>query len=154
MKEPELLSLNFSYWFLQTIAMMVTVFLIPKLKVSGPIAAFTTVATLAFINSKVWDAALFFSIPNSLTNQTILLFLTNGLIFWVVVKVLPGIEVEGILAALIAPVVFTVCSLLIFHFGSQIDWIKVSDYLIAALKDWRAYMQSAAPQAINQVPPK
>ncbi len=118
---------DITYWVYQTIAMMVTCFLIPKLKVSGPIPALATVIVLAFVNSHWWNAALFLSIPTTLSSQTLMLLGVNGVIFWIVVKVLPGIEVEGILPAIAAPVVFTICSVFIAQYGATVNWSDVYD---------------------------
>ena len=101
--------------------MLLTCLLIPNLTVSGPIPAFLTVVALGFVNAKAWDTALFFQIPNQVSYQALTLFLANGIIFWIVVKVLPGIEVKGVLPALIAPVVFTICSLVIDTYGKDVD---------------------------------
>ena len=116
------MSFDPAYWALQCVAMLLTCLLIPKLTVSGPIPALLTVVVLAFVNSHLWSTALFLKIPDELAYKTVLLFLTNGLLFWVVVKILPGIEVEGIFAALLAPVVFSIMSLLIDQYKDQIDW--------------------------------
>lgn len=132
---------NVDYWFLQTLAMLVTALLIPGLKVSGPLGALTTVIAIAFFNSQAWDAALFFQIPDEITIHTGLLFLTNGILFLILVKLLPGIEVEGIMPALIAPVVFTATSLVISHYRVDIDWAQVIDYGIGVLEYIKSYFE-------------
>lgn len=137
-----LLSLDLTHWVLQTIAMIITALLIPKLTITSPLGALLTVITLAFINSKVWDAALFFQIPNTLSSQAILLFLTNGIIFWLIIKLLPGIEVEGILPALAAPVVFTLCSMGLEVVGPMIDWSEVYDTIVQILGSLREHFQT------------
>lgn len=101
---------------------MVTALLIPGLRLKGPIPAFLTVVAIALINSQLWDAALFFKIPDNFTAQAGTLLLANGVLFWVVVKLLPGIEISGILPALAAPVVFTVLSLAVAKYRGEIDW--------------------------------
>jgi len=141
----ESLPFSFNYWFLQTLAMGVTAALIPKLRITSLFGALAAVVALAFVNAVAWDAALFFSIPNSLSTQTALLFLTNGAIFWVVVKLVPGIEVEGVFAALIAPVVFTFSSVLIYHYGREIDWVKVFDFTLQLLAQLRDYFKQVPP---------
>lgn len=117
-----LFSFNLEFWALQTVAMMLTALLIPGLTVSGPIGALMAVAALAFINTKVWDTALFMSVPDSLTLKAGMLLLVNGAIFWVMVKAMPGIAVRGILPALAAPVVFTILTLTIPDVAKRIDW--------------------------------
>ena len=142
------MSIDPAYWALQCVAMLLTCFLIPKLTVSGPIPALMTVVALAFINSHLWSTALFLKIPNEFAYKAILLFLTNGVLFWVVVKILPGIEVEGVFAALLAPVVFSIMSLLIDQYKDQIDWPlvwKTTLDFMTKVKDYFAdYNKSSA----------
>ena len=128
--------------------MVITALAIPRLKITSPFGALAIVVALALVNSKLWDAALFFSIPDSFSTKALMLLGANGLIFWILVKLLPGIEVEGFLPALAAPVVFTLCSLVIDHYGSQIDWVKVLDFLIDGLRGARSYFQDTAPQGL------
>ncbi|MCB0311179.1 MAG: phage holin family protein [Bdellovibrionales bacterium] len=123
--------------------MMITALLIPNLRVTGPLGALATVIALAFVNSKVWDAALFFQLPNSISIQAVSLLLANGAIFWILVKILPGIEVDGVAPALLAPVVFTVTSLLIDHYAQDIDWLKVLEHAIAWLQQMRDYFRES-----------
>lgn len=117
--------INFEFWALQTVAMLLTALIIPKLRVSGPLGALLAVIALAFVNANVWSWALFFSIPDTFTSRSITLFVANGLIFWVVAKILPGIQVEGILPALVAPIVFTVCSIVVGEYGTRINWTEL-----------------------------
>ena len=119
------LKFNLNYWILQSIAMGVTALLIPKLRITSIIGPIGAVIALAFVNAHLWNAALFFKIPDSATTKTLTIFLANGAIFWLIVKLLPGIEVSGILPALIAPVVFTFTSIAIEQYGGSIDWIAL-----------------------------
>jgi putative membrane protein len=120
-----LMDLNLKFWAIQTGAMMLTAFLLPGLTVSGPIPAFATVAALAFINAHLWDAALFFEIPQTFGQAQLIVLLANAAIFWLVVKLLPGIEIRGILPAVAAPVIFTITALMISKYEPMVDWGKV-----------------------------
>lgn len=137
--------LNPTYWLLQTVAMLLTAFLIPNLRITGPLSALIAVLALAFVNAHLWDAALFFQIPDSLTIHAAALFVSNGIIFWLLVKLLPGIEVDGIAAALFAPIVFTLCSLLISKYGMLIDWPWVWDQIKTNVESVRRFVQDNAP---------
>lgn len=137
--EEGTLQLIINYWVLQTLAMLLTGLLIPGLKVSGPLGAFAAVLGLAFVNATLWDAALFFSIPESFTTQALLLFLCNGALFWIFIKLMPGIEVEGVLPALAAPVVFTFCSLMISQYGNLIDWGAILDVVVELISSIKEY---------------
>ena len=133
---------NITYFVLQTIAMLLTCWLIPKLKVTSIFGAFFMVVALAFINANVWDLALFMKVPNEATYQMLVLFLTNGVLFWLLVKILPGIEVQGFRPALIAPVIFTVASVIVAFIAKEVDWGKTLDWTINFLKDFREFIDA------------
>ena len=126
-----------NYWVLQTFAMGLTALLIPRLRITSIFGAFKIVAALAFFNATLWDAALFFSLPDTMSTQAGMLLVVNGVIFWILVKVLDGIEVEGFLPALVAPVVFTVLSLVIDQYGSLVDWGKIYELALSTMEKLR-----------------
>jgi putative membrane protein len=143
-----LTNLNLNYWFFQTIAMLITAILIPNLRITSIFGAILIVIALGFVNSKIWDAALFFQIPNELSYQSVLLLFTNGFIFWLLIKLLPGIEIDGFLAALVAPVVFTAISLVLSKYAHYVDWTAILDKIIELLTNIRAYIKSETIHAI------
>ena len=73
--------------------------------------------------------------------HVLLLVGINGLIFWVLVKLLPGIEVDGFLPALLAPVVFSVLNVLVFTYGRQIDWGAVFEFTVKFFEAAKAYFK-------------
>lgn len=144
---------SLNYWIMQTIAMMVTAFVLPGLTVKGPLGAFVMVVALAYVNAKVWDAALFFQLPDSLTTHTIMLFLANGVLFWILVKVLPGIEVTGVWPALVAPLVFTVLSVLVSYYLKDVDWLLVLEKSVEYIRATRDYFSSHSLSSHTGSPP-
>lgn len=120
---------NFNFIITQTIAVMLTALLIPHLRITSLSGAVLTVLGLSWINSNLWNNDLFFSLPDSLTYQALIIFFVNGLIFLALVKILPGIEVTGILPAIIAPVVFTLVNLAIKNYGHLIDWSAIIHWI-------------------------
>jgi uncharacterized membrane protein YvlD (DUF360 family) len=135
----QLNNIDFKYWLLQTLAMMLTCFLLPKLRVSGPIPALLTVVTLSFVNSHLWSSALFLKIPDEMAYKAIMLVLTNGALFFVVVKILPGIEISGILPAILAPLIFSGLSIFIDQYKEQIDLGQIYTYLMEYFKLAKSY---------------
>lgn len=93
---------------------------------------------------------MFFEIPDSLTLRTLLVLLINGLIFWLVVKILPGIEIDGLLPAVLAPVVFTICSLVLNEVDSRIDWPKLWQAGTQALSEARRHLEEGAFSGAQQ----
>lgn len=136
--------IDLSYWILQTLAMCLTCLVIPKLKITHPLGAIMAVVAISFINTTVWDAALFFQIPDHLTSQAVTLFIANGVLFWLVIKFMPGIEISGVLPALAAPIVFTISSLVVEKYGSQVDWIQLGKDALAMIDQLREGLRSSA----------
>jgi putative membrane protein len=118
-------SLKLDIWILQVIAMLITAFIMPGFTVSGPISALIAVVSLGFLNNYLWDAALFFSIPDSLTIHALTLVFANGILFWVLVKVLPGIDTKGLFAPFIVPILFTIISIGLNEYADKIQWSKL-----------------------------
>jgi len=134
---------NISFWVLQCLAMIVTSWLIPGLRVSSIFGPALAVAALAFINAHVWDAALFFQLPNSFTLHACLLLCANAFIFWVVVKIVPGISVSGVFSSIAAPVVFSACSLLISGRAKDVDWTHLASEAIKGIEQTKAYIEKS-----------
>lgn len=114
-----------NYWGLQTVAMMLTALVIPRMKITSIFGALGIVLALGLINATVWDTALFFSVPSSFSRHALTLLAANGLLFWVLVKLLPGIEIDGFAPAFVAPVVFTALSLAISAYGRDLDLLEL-----------------------------
>lgn len=136
---------NLDHWILQSVALLLTCLLIPGLHVDGPLSALLSVIALGYINTTIWDAALFCQIPDSLSAHTLVTLLANGAVFWIFVKIMPGISVRGILPALVAPVVFSAVSILLYRYGRDIDWIAVASYLLDIIRGVR---NSLAPSPV------
>lgn len=134
------------YWFLQTVAMLLTALLIPRFRIHGPLAALFLVVVLTVVNSTVWDIALFLKIPDAVSTHALTIVIANGVIFWILVKLLPGIEVNGILPALAAPIVFSIVSIFTYRYGREIDWMKVFDQVVQAVSQIRDILMTEHPQ--------
>ena len=119
-----------NHWVLQALAMGLTVLLIPRLSVTSLVGPAAAVSGLAFINASLWDTALFLSVPDSFSTQAVSLLFCNGILFWVMVKLTPGINIKGFLPAIAAPLVFTGCNLVIDQYGADINWQAVFHFVL------------------------
>lgn len=117
--------------------MWITTVLIPRLTITSFSGAFLTVVALAMVNATIWDAALFFKIPDVFTTHALVLLTANGFVFWLLVKLLPGIEVRGLAPAIAAPVVFSIVSLFINEYLKDVDWIALLGSGLDALSGLR-----------------
>jgi len=119
------MDLSIGHIILQTVAMLITAFLIPRFQVHGPLSALIMVVVLGLVNTKLWDAALFYQIPNSVSAQTVVTLVVNGVLIWLLAKTLPGVSIQGFLPAIAAPIVLTAVSMGVYHYGKDIDWSKL-----------------------------
>ena len=137
---------------MQTVAMLITALILPGLKVTSPLGALLMVVVLSAVNSTIWSTGLFHVIPDSLSLHVLAVVFANGVLFWVLVKLLPGIEMEGFLSALLAPLIFTVLSVLVYNYGKDIDWEKLWQQTSGVIEDVRTDLEegnaSSAPKAV------
>jgi len=121
----------------QFIAMGLTIFLIPRLTVTNITGAFIILVALSVVNSTVWDAGLFLGVPGDFSSQAVQIILVNGVIFWILVKALPGIETQGLMPALVAPLVFSFVSALLRVYAHDVDWIGMIGTGLDSLMNYR-----------------
>ena len=134
---------TFRHWLLQTVAMMITALLIPRMRITSIFGALGIVMALALVNTTIWSGALFFAVPDAPTAQALVLVLANGAIFWILCKLLPGIEIQGILPAVAAPVVFTFVSVLVARYAADVDWDEVGRTAADAVTRFRTWLEEA-----------
>jgi uncharacterized membrane protein YvlD (DUF360 family) len=134
----DLISPNmFNHGISQLIAMLLTIFFIPRLWVTSPIGAVGILIAIAMINATFWDTSLFFFLPDTISVNGLKLLLANGILFWVLVHFIPGIRVKGILPAILAPVTFTLISSLLNIYAADLDWIKILSYFFDTLVSFK-----------------
>jgi len=114
--------LDLSYWVIQCLSMALVALLIPKLRVTSIFGPLLAVAALSAVNTAVWSSELFTMLPNDISVHTLTLIAINGAIFWLIVKIVPGIETSGILPSLVAPIVFSLCTIFVPRITAQMDW--------------------------------
>ena len=108
-----------NYWGLQTVAMMLTALVIPRMKITSIFGALGIVLALGLVNATVWDTAL------------------------------PGIEIDGFAPAFVAPVVFTALSLAISAYGRDLDLLELGRQGAEMLGVVRDRLQTPAAPAPN-----
>jgi hypothetical protein len=63
----------------------------------------------------------------------------------IIVKVLPGIEVDGVLPALAAPIVFSLLSVAISTYAKDVDWLGLGKQGMRYVQDVRDKFRDDAP---------
>lgn len=136
----QVLRFDVAYWVTQTVAMALTVLVIPNLRVTSIFGPVLAVIALALVNTTVWSSELFSQIPGALSTQAVTLLAINAAIFWLIVKVLPGIESKGVLPVLAAPIVFTVCAMIVPQVYSRVDWKQVGVHATQLVDEAKSFV--------------
>jgi putative membrane protein len=116
-------------------AVGITVGLIPRLYVTSITGVFALAVALAIVNATIWDPKLFAYIPTEFSNRALILVLVNGLLFWILAKLLPGIKTEGFVPSLLAPIVLTIITGLVHQYGRDHDPVQVSAKAVKVVAD-------------------
>lgn len=114
-----------NFFLLQAFAMLLVTIILPGLKLEGVFGLFLMVGSLAVLNASLWDSALFHALPKNFTVHSATLILINGALFWVLVKLLPGISIKGVLPAIFAPLLYTSLTILIQTWFADVDVIAL-----------------------------
>ncbi len=145
------LSPGFTHWFIQLVAMILTVAVLPNLRLTKLSGAILLLGMLSLVNTYLWSAALFFQLPDTVSMNTGLLILINGGIFWVLVKLVPGVEMTGVAPAIAAPIIFSLANVVTKEYGPKIDWLalgtSVWDYLESGFTLLKSFLQTQQPAA-------
>lgn len=144
------ISQTINFFILQLVAMCVITFLLPKLKITNIFGVLGIVLALSLINSTLWDSALFHKLPDFTTSKGIVLIAINGLIFFILVKILPGIEIDGLLPAVLAPIAYSISTILIQTYAGDFDFMEFSSSAL----DFFAQLKSYFFESTSQTNPK
>lgn len=124
----------------QVVALALTALILPGLKINSLFSLVGLVVIITLVNAHFWDAALFYSIPDSLSLRAISTLIVNGLIFFVLVRVLPGIECRGLFTAIISPVLFTFLTITLSHYGEDVNWQSVGAFILSVVDALKGYL--------------
>lgn len=138
---------NLNFILLQSLAITILAMLMPKLKITSIAGPILTVIVLSYINDTFWDEKLFFSVPDAPELKALYLILVNALIFYVLVKILPGIEISGIVPALVAPLYLVCSTYIIKTYFHNFDIAKLMVYLLNILTYLKTYF--LGPESTN-----
>lgn len=99
-------------WIINTIAILITAYLIPGIKLAGFVEAVFAAAILGILNALIKPILIFLTFPITLITLGLFLFVINAVIFYVVGLLSPGFKVESFWSALLASIVVSIVSFL------------------------------------------
>jgi putative membrane protein len=89
------------HWLIRTIAVIITAYLLPGIRLSGFFAALVTALVLGFINAFIRPLLLLLTFPINVLTLGLFTFVINALVIMLTSALVPGFHVNGFFWALI-----------------------------------------------------
>jgi putative membrane protein len=96
------------HWLIRTLAVIITAYLLPGVRLSGFFAALVTAVVLGFINTFIRPLLLLFTLPINILTLGLFTFVINALVILLTSALVPGFQVNGFFWALIFSLVLAV----------------------------------------------
>lgn len=109
-------------WILNAVALMAVAYLMPSIKVTSFVSALFAAFALGLVNTLIRPVLTFLTLPISVLTLGFFYLVLNGLLFWMVGKVLEGFTVDGFWAAVFGGLLYGLISwllALIIPFGKK-----------------------------------
>ena len=109
-------------WLLNAAALMAVAYLLPSITVTNFISALIAAFALGFVNSVIRPILAILTLPISVLTLGFFYLVLNGLLFWMLGKLLGGFEVNGFWAAVLGGLLYGLISWLlavIIPFGKK-----------------------------------
>lgn len=102
------------HWLLRALAVIITAYLLPGVRISGFLAALVTAVILAFVNTFIRPLLLLLTLPVNILTLGLFTFVINALLILLVAAVVPGFQVRGFFSALLFSLVLAIVNAVIF----------------------------------------
>ncbi|MBI5135505.1 phage holin family protein [Candidatus Uhrbacteria bacterium] len=96
------------HWFIATLAVLVSAYIIPGVTVTSVFAAFVAALVLGFINMFIRPIIIVLTLPLNIMTLGLLTLVINALLVQLAGSLVPGFEVAGFLPALFFSIVLWV----------------------------------------------
>lgn len=100
-------------WFLLAAALLLTAHFYPGIQVQGYGSALIAALILGLLNTVLRPVLVVLTLPVTIVTLGLFLFVVNAMVFYSAAWLLPGLQVAGFGAALVASLLYSVCGMLI-----------------------------------------
>lgn len=100
-------------WFLLAAALLLTAHFYPGIQVQGFGSALIAALILGLLNTVLRPVLVVLTLPVTIVTLGLFLFVVNAMVFYSAAWLLPGLQVAGFGAALVASLLYSVCGMLI-----------------------------------------
>ncbi len=97
-------------WVLNAVALMAVAYLMPQIKVTSFVSALIAAFALGAVNTLIRPVLTLLTLPISILTLGFFYLVINGLLFWMVGKMLNGFSVDGFWAAVFGGLLYGLIS--------------------------------------------
>ena len=100
-------------WMLHTLALLAVAYLMPSVRIESLGTAIIAAALLGLANTVVRPLLILLTLPVTILTLGLFIFVINGLIFLAIAHLVPGFQVAGLWAAILAAILYSIFSWLL-----------------------------------------
>lgn len=100
-------------WLLSALALLAVAYVYSGVQVTTYTSALLAAAVIGFLNMFVRPVLVVLTLPVTIVTLGLFLFVINALLFWAASGLLPGLHVDGFVAALIGSLLYSILGLII-----------------------------------------
>jgi putative membrane protein len=100
-------------WILHTLALLAVAYLMPSVRIESLGTAIIAAALLGLANTVVRPLLILLTLPVTVLTLGLFIFVINGLIFLGIAHLVPGFQVAGLWAAILAAILYSIFSWLL-----------------------------------------
>jgi putative membrane protein len=100
-------------WFLLAAALLLTAHFYPGIQVQGYGAALAASLIIGLLNTVLRPVLVVLTLPVTIVTLGLFLFVVNAVVFYSAAWLLPGLQVAGFTAALVASLLYSLCGIAI-----------------------------------------
>lgn len=100
-------------WLIHTVALLAVAYMMSSVQIASLSTALIAAALLGLANTVVRPILVLLTLPVTVLTLGLFLFVINGVIFLGIAHLVPGFQVAGLWAAILAAIVYSIISFLI-----------------------------------------
>lgn len=97
-------------WLINALALLALPYLIPSIAIADFTTALIVAVLLGFVNAVIRPILLVLTLPATVVSLGLFIFVINGLMFWLVARLVDGFHVAGFWSAVFGAILYSVIS--------------------------------------------
>jgi len=95
-------------WLLNALALLAVTYVMPSIQVTGFMWALIAAVVLGLLNTLVKPILAILTLPITILTLGLFYLVLNGFMFWLASAFLPGFQVDGVVAAILGALLYSV----------------------------------------------